>query len=153
MKTMKEYLSTPEGMKQMWEKVNEVLDNFDFTKLIVTMEALDWGWACTEAEAEEYESAGCVTKWYDETPRGWRFWPQYPQLMQYARRLLVQCIEDMPEDETEWSVSTGGFMAKAYISTDEERAEYYGAEVANVDDFAHSVDLSLYFIVEESTSY
>jgi hypothetical protein len=59
----------------------------------------------------------------------------------------------MPEKNTEWSVSTGGFKVKLYIMTDEERVDYYGEEVANVDDFAHSVDITLQFIVEESTSY
>lgn len=151
MKTMKEYLSTPDGVKQMWDKINEVLDNFDFTKVTTTMEALDWGWACTEEDAEMYEVQGCKTRWCGDDG-GWVYYPEYPQLLKQAREMLAQCVEDMPEGETEWSISTGGFMAKAFITTDEERLDYYG-DVADVDDFAHSVDILLYFIVEESTSY
>lgn len=150
---MKEYLSTPEGVKQMWDKVNEVLDNFNFSNVKTTMDALDWHWACSPEEAEMYEEQGCVTKDDGLDSEKVYYYPECPQLMQQARKLLVQCIEGMPEDETEWSISTGGFMVKVYISTDEERVDYYGAEVANVDDFAHSVDISLYFIVEESTSW
>lgn len=149
---MKEYLSTPDGVKQMWDKINEVLDNFDFNTVKVAMDALDWHWACTPEEAEMYEEQGCRARTRMDGEEAY-YYPEYPQLMRQARRLLVQCVEEMPEDETEWSVSTGGFMAKAYISTDKERMDYYGAEIANVDDFAHSVDISLYFIVEESTSY
>lgn len=152
MKTMKEYLSTPDGVKQMYDKINEVLDNFDFNTVKVAMESLDWHWACTPEEAEMYEEQGCRTR-VGLDGEGAYYYPEYPQLLQQARRMLVQCVEDMPEGETEWSVSTGGFMAKAFISTDEERTDYYGENVANVDDFTHSVDLALYFIVEESTSY
>ena len=151
MKTMKEYLSTPEGVKQMWDKINEVLDNFDFNTVKVVMEALDWHWACTPEEAEMYEEQGCRAKTRMDGEEAY-YYPEYPQLLKQARELLAQCVEDMPEGETEWSVSTGGFMAKAFITTDEERLDYYG-DVADVDDFAHSVDILLYFIVEESASY
>ena len=148
---MKEYLSTPEGVKQMWDKINEVLDNFDFNTVKVAMDALDWHWACTPEEAEMYEEQGCRAKTRMDGD-GAYYYPEYPQLLKQAREMLVQCVEDMPEGETEWSVSTGGFMAKAFISTDEERLDYYG-DAADVDDFAHSVDILLYFIVEESASY
>ena len=46
-----------------------------------------------------------------------------------------------------------GFKAEVFIYTDEERKDYYGDSVADVDDFEHSVDIALYFIAEESTSY
>ena len=148
---MKEYLSTPDGVKQMWDKINEVLDNFDFNTVKVAMDALDWHWACTPEEAEMYEEQGCRAKTRMDGEEAY-YYPEYPQLLKQAREMLVQCVEDMPEGETEWSVSTGGFMAKAFISTDEERLDYYG-DAADVDDFAHSVDILLYFIVEESASY
>lgn len=148
MKTIKEYISTAEGAMQMWDKINEVLDNFDFMKVKTVMEALDWGWACSEAEGEMYEDEGCKVDYEKNL-----YYPEYPQLLKHARDLIAHCISDMPEKETEWSVSTGGFMVKIYIATDEERADYYGEEIANVDDFAHSVDITLQFIVEESTSY
>jgi hypothetical protein len=62
MKTMKEYISTAEGMNQMWEKINEVLDGFDFTSVVSVMEALDWTWMCSEGEADLYETEGCRIK-------------------------------------------------------------------------------------------
>lgn len=149
MKTIKEYISTAEGVKQMWEKINEVLDNFDFDKVKVVMDALDWGWACTEDEASIYAGEGCKVKLGVDYPL---YFPNHSQLLRQARNMIEQCISDMPVDKTEWGVSTGGFMVKVYIATDEERKEYYG-DVADVDDFAHSVDISLYFIVEESQSF
>ena len=152
MKTMKEYLSTPEGVKQMWKKINEVLDNFDFNTVKVVMDALDWHWACSPDEAEMYEEQGCRARTRVDSKEAY-FYPEYPQLLQHARERLVGCIESMPDDETRWSENGGGFKVEVSICTDEERKDYYGSSVADVDDFEHSVDIALYFIVEESTSY
>ena len=150
MKTIKEYISTAEGMKQMWKKVNEVIDGFDFNKVAAVMEALHWSWSCTEEEADIYADEGCGIR---EENGKFYYYPEYPQLLKFARKLLMNTIEDMPENETHWSSSTGGFKVEVMVSTDEERAEYWGGEIANVDDFSHSVDLALYFIAEESTSF
>ena len=151
---MKEYLSTAEGVMQMWDKINEVLDNFDFNRVATVMEALDWYWACTEEEAEDYDDAGCTVKWEkgcDDEHLSYR--PEYPQLLATARQRILSAINEMPDDEKHWSTSTGGFKVEIWISTDEERAEEWGGEIANVDDFKHSVDIALYFIAEESTTF
>ena len=119
MKTMKEYLSSAEGVRQMWDKINEVLDNFDFNTVAAVMETLDWSWHCTKEEAEDYDAAGCKVKWNDEYDLGGcEFYPEYPQLLAKAR----------------------GLLAQAYI---------YNVDQGEEDDFKHSVVLSLYFIVEE----
>ena len=154
MKTMKEYISTAEGVRQMWDKINEVLDGFDFNRVAAVMEALDWKWSCAKAEAEDYEEAGCIVAWgegLDEDHCMYR--PEYPQLITAVRKQIVKAIEGMPDGETHWSTSTGGFKVEIWISTDEERAEYWGSDVANVDDFAHAVDISLYFIAEEYQTF
>ena len=147
---MKEYLSTAEGVTQMWEKINEILDFFDFSKVITVMEALDWYWACSESEADDYGNMGNHVR---QTELGWQYRPEYPQLLKAAREKIVSAINSMPDDETRWMESSGGFRVEVNICTDEERADYYGGEIANVDDFAHSVDLRLVFEVEEVTSY
>jgi hypothetical protein len=151
MKTMKEYISTAEGMMQMWEKVNEVLDGFNFNNVATVMEALDWYWVCTENEEKEYADAGCTTKWSGEGSM-YEYRPEYPQLLAAARKHIIEAIKGMPDDEKHWSVVSGGFKVEIWISTDEERADYWGAEIANVDDFSHSVDIGLYFIAEEYTT-
>ena len=154
MKTMKEYISTAEGVSQMWDKINEVIDNFDFNRVAVTMKALDWTWVCSKEDAEIYAEAGCYVDWsggYDEDHCLYR--PQYPQLMSTVRKHIFEAIKDVPDDKTHWSSSTGGFKVEIWISTDEERADYWGGEIANVDDFAHSVDIALYFIAEEYMTF
>ena len=151
MKTMKEYLSTPEGVMQMWKKINEVLDNFDFNTVKVAMDALDWYWACSPGEVEMYRDQGCRT--FRVSDNEAHYYPEYPQLLQHARDRIVGCIESMPDDETHWAENGGGFKAEVSICTDKERRDYYGDSVADVDDFEHSVDIALYFIAEESTSY
>lgn len=149
MKTMKEYLSTTEGVKQMWEKINEILDNFDFVRVLTTMEALDWYWACSEGAADLYADQGCAIK---KEGSDFYYRPELPQLLKAARERLIDAVESIPENRREWRSDTGGFRASVYISTDEERSEYYGSEVANVDDFAHSVDLTLEFVVADYTT-
>ena len=152
MKTMKEYLSTAEGVRQMWEKINELLDNFDFNKVVIAMEALDWHWTCTPEEAEMYEEQGCRAKTRMDGEEAY-YYPQVPQLMKRAREVMTEAIESMPDDVTWWCCGGYGFRGEASICTDDERADYYGGEIANIDDFAHSVDLRLSFDIEESTTY
>ena len=143
---MKEYLSTADGVRQMWNKINNVLDNFDFNKVVIVMEALDWRWRCTKDEADTYSELGLEVK-------GDTYSPEVPQLLRTARDRLVGAIESMPDDEIWWCEDGGGFRAEVSICTDKVRKDYYGDSVADVDDFEHSVDLRLSFDIEESTSY
>lgn len=152
MKTIKEYISTPEGVTQMFNKVNEVLDDFNFNSIANVMEKLNWRWACTHEEAEKYNDEGCDVAWGSGLMGMCEYIPKEKQLIAEARRIIMECITGIPENETTWSVSTGGFKARVFISTDEERREYWG-EPADVDDFEHSVDIELYFILEESRSF
>ena len=148
---MKEYISTPEGTSQMWDKINEVLDSFDFSKVAATMEALDWTWFCTVEEAEDYRDAGCIVK--TDGDGYWAYRPEYPQLLATARKRILETINGIPDNETHWSESTGGFKVEVWISTDEERNEYWKDDPTNTDDFAHSVDIALYFIAEEYATF
>ena len=151
---MREYLSTAEGVGQMWEKVNGVLDNFDFSAVRTTMDALDWGWACSREEAEGHEEEGCRVKWPEDGEGMCLYYPEYPQLYKFARDLIISTVRDMPDDEERWSSSTGGFKVEVAIARDEDTEGYGSGVVADEpDDFGHRVDITLYFIVEESASY
>lgn len=149
MKTMKEYISTAEGMNQMWDMINKTIDDFDFGKVVMVMKALDWTWACTKDEAEYYESRGCEIR--NNGATGYEFFPEYPQAIQTARKEIYEAIMSMPDDETYWSTECGGFFVSISISTDKEREEYYDSVVP--DDFKHSVAISLRFCIETSTTY
>lgn len=146
MRTMREYLSTAEGVGQMWEKVNVVLDNFNFGAVRTTMTFLDWGWSCGREEAERHEEEGCRVKWPEDGEDTCLYYPDYPQIYKFARDLITSTVRDMPDDEGRWSSSTGGFKVEVAIVRDEDAA-------GEPDDFGHRVDITLYFIVEESTSY
>lgn len=141
---MKEYISTPEGMNQMWEKINEVLDMFEFTSVKRVMEALDWGWVCTKEEADEYAEQGCKVEYsYGMDGEDYcHYYPEYPQLLKHARDMIKECINDIPDGEDEWMEETGGFKVRITINEGEE-----------IDDFEHAVDIELYFIVEQASSY
>jgi len=156
MKTMKEYISTSEGTEQMWDKINEVLDGFNFNDVATVMEALDWKWTCTKKEAEDYEDAGCFVDWHDGfDDKHCSYRPEYPQLLAAARKRIVDVIKEMPDDETHWSTSSGGFKVEVWISTDEEREKYYRGckDYPPADDFKHAVDIALYFIAEEYATF
>ena len=146
MRTMREYLSTAEGVGQMWEKVNGVLDNFDFSAVKATMTVLDWAWACGREEAERHEEEGCRVKWPEDGEDTCLYYPDYPQIYRFARDLITSTVRDMPDDEERWSSSTGGFKVEVAIVRDE-------AAAGEPDDFEHRVDITLYFIAAESASY
>lgn len=145
MKTMKEYLSSAKGMEQMWDKINEVLDAFNFSKVKAVMEALDWHWVCTDEEAEMYEEEGCRIKRSEITGDAIGYYPEPKQMYMWARQLILDTIKDMPDEETRWASSTGGFKAEVWINE----------PVAGPEDgdFSEDVDIALYFIAEESESY
>lgn len=151
---MREYLSTAEGVGQMWEKVNGVLDNFDFSAVRRTMTILDWGWACDRDEAEGLEEEGCRVKWPEDGEDTCLYYPDYPQIYRFARDLITSTVRDMPDDEGRWSSSTGGFKVEVVIARDEDTEGYGSGVVADEpDDFEHRVDITLYFIAAESASY
>ena len=151
MKTIKEYISTAEGMDQMYEKIGEILDNFDFPKVVKVMEALNWFWVCSEEEAHEYLERGLKVAGGNDG-LGYQFLPDTQSLIKFARKFILDTIKSMPENETIWRSETGGFMVEVFIfKNDEDRKEYYGEETE--DDFKHSVDITLRFVVEEWETY
>lgn len=146
MKTIKQYISTAEGAEQKWSIINDILDNFDFLQVHFMMEAVDWFWvAHSESEEEELKSLG---RTFNEN--SCEYIPEADDLRKVARELLNEVIDDCPESQTKWSISTGGFEVKLEILTDEERIKLFGEDAP--DDFEHSVDLTLKFVAEDSCS-
>jgi len=77
-------------VKYIYDASNEVLDNFDFDKVLKVMEFLDWKWQ------------GKI--------------PEKVELIQTARKLLIETMEmlfDKSEEIT--AISTGGFQAEAWL--------------------------------------
>lgn len=139
MKTIKEYLSTPEGVEQKWNVINEILEGFNFDEVFTAMEAVDWRWVVIgEDKADEMEKDG------------YEYRPKIQDLRKKAREMLIDTIAKCPDEETEWGQSSGGFETKMCILTDEERKEVFGDDAP--DDFEHSVDLRLKFVFGDSGS-
>ena len=148
MKTIKEYLSTPEGVEQKWNVINEILENFDFVSIHVLMDALDWMWYCTEKDANEKRELGNKVRVHGDFHE---YLPEPNDLRKRARELLNEVIVECGEKErNEYTIATGGFETYVTILTDEERIETHGKDVP--DDFEHSVDLRLRFVAEDSGS-
>ena len=154
MKKISEYISTAEGVQQMWDDINEILDNFDFSAIKVAMDALEWEWACKDDEADDLIETGHVVHCGNA---GMMYKPEVTDIMKTARKRLIDVINSAVEYEKEtgvpserYTASSGGFEARVEIIPDETRKEIYGDDAP--DDFKHSVDLTIKFIIEENLS-
>jgi hypothetical protein len=152
MKTIKEYLSTPEGVEQKWNIINEILEDFNFDEVFIAMEAVDWRWAVTDKDiADEMEEEGYDIRRTGIIDDDWcEYRPKIQDLRKWAREMLIDTIASCPDEETEWGQSSGGFETKICILTDEEKKEVFGEDAP--DDFEHSVDLRLKFVFGDSGS-
>lgn len=151
MKTIKEYLSTPEGVEQKWSTINEIIENFDFDEIYAAMEAVDWRWVVSGQErADKMEEEGYDIRWCDVNDDWYEYRPKIKDLRERAREMLNETLERCHDEETEWGQSSGGFETKMCILTDEERKEVFGDDAP--DDFEHSVDLRLKFVFGDSGS-
>ena len=132
MKTIKEYISTPGGIMQMWDDINGILDNFDFSAVYVAMEALEWKWAMKDDSG------------FDEERQ-----PEINELQKRAREMLVGLVLRLAEEgENNGFDNCGGFEVAAEVIDDELRKRVFGEDAP--DDFKHSVELKLRFIIEEN---
>ena len=152
MKTIKEYLSTAEGVEQKWRIINEILEDFNFDEVFIAMEAVDWRWVVTDKDkADEMEEEGYDIRLAGTIDDDWyEYRPNIQDLRKWAREMLIDTIASCPDEEAEWGQSSGGFETKMCILTDEERKEVFGEDAP--DDFEHSVDLRLKFVFGDSGS-
>ena len=70
------------------KKINDVLDWFDFGRVLKVMQHLDWKWASTDG-VPEYEG----------------------QLRENARRLCYESIDLAEKNDYRTTIGTGGFYA------------------------------------------
>lgn len=81
-------------IKTAQDKIDYIMDNFDFNKVEKTMRALDWKWCGAESDDSI---------------------PIQSDLRKQARRLLKQAsAKVVSEDDFRYCVSTGGFRAIKY---------------------------------------
>ena len=122
MKTPKDYIQSYEGYREFRNKVDEILQYFDFEKVQCVMQSLDWRWNhwCDENGDSH---VGEVPNTYALRVQAWK--------------LLLHCAEDMSEETAEGFFATGGFEARSWV---EEGCSGESPEVLR---------LSLKFVVKE----
>lgn len=83
-------------------QIDKILEEFDFEKVLVVMEALDW-------------------KWYEQDGETCRI-PNIPKLVTSARRSLVNAYTELVKysDRSHMQTATGGFYATATRGDDGE---------------------------------
>ena len=75
--------------------IDEVMDEFDFSKVQKVMEFLGWKWASAEEGV-----------------------PREAELRKKVRRLMETCYRDSVNHGRDWSMGTGGFIVKYYYEDD-----------------------------------
>lgn len=158
MKTLKEYIATADGVKQMWNRIHDILDGFDFGKIYIAMEALGWEWCARESEIEELKELGRNVHINREFPELSTYVPEVEDIRKQARKMLEGIVNEAAEyqenhptdDKLYYTTSTGGFEASISILDDDTRRDIFGDDAP--DDFEHSVDIVLKFVIEENFS-
>jgi hypothetical protein len=82
-------------LKTTQDRIDEIMDNFNFNKVEETMKALNWQWSSTNGVPEQHE------------------------LRKQARRLLKDVsTKNVSESDFRYYISTGGFKATKYFDGD-----------------------------------
>lgn len=123
-KKVRDYIATIGGFKQFRNRVDEIIEHFDFEKVHKVMELLNWRWACYEDE--NYEDC------YDTVP-------SVGALRIQARKLLIDAVD-------KGYGGCGGFEVSCFVYEDGPEEE------GDPDDFEHSVHLELKFVIESGGS-
>lgn len=113
-----DYVDHINGRTQVQDKIDEIMDNFDFEKVHKTMDVLEWTWAGEGV-------------------------PEVPSLRARARQLLKEAC--FIENKSNYSMcSTGGFEAicKVLDYDIENAIEDW------VNDAEHQIQVELRFVVE-----
>lgn len=84
-------------MKTSQDKIDTIMDNFNFAKVEKTMKSTGWTW------------------------HGSKEFPTEPELRGVARKLIVDVSKkNVSEEDGRCSISTGGFKASKYYNGDLE---------------------------------
>ena len=116
------------------ETIDEVMHSIDCKKIADVMAYLDWEW--------------CFNG--DEDMRV----PDEKEVEDRARKHLYDLIECAEEAEKKneftdrYFIDGGGFYAELEIVDDETRKRFFGEDAP--DDFEHSVDIRLKFVLEDN---
>ena len=149
MKTLKEYISTVEGMQQMFSEINEIIDNFDFKAVHIAMEALSWAWSVPSGMFDEYVAEGKKVIGSPKYPELATYIPDYEDVIRHGRNFLYEGLMDAgKEDGYRYMTSSGGFELTVEVLDDETRKRVFGEDAP--DDFTHSVETHFKFIVEDN---
>ena len=84
-------------MKSKQDMIDNIMDNFDFSRVAKCMEGLEWKWHDVEGI------------------------PTEPDIRKSARKLLNTIRETYTEDR--YSVSTGGFVIRAWYAPDSHKLD------------------------------
>lgn len=154
MKTFKEYLDAPDGKKQMLDYIDDILNIIDFKRIESVMDFLRWGWVIGDKDVDDLLQEGYVVFYSDFTEDN-LYVPKEKDIILAARRIIEDTVERALECEANYdlstkhfSVSRAGFLCEIDIIDDDRRKRIWGEDAP--DDFEHSVDITLKFILEEN---
>lgn len=156
MKTLKEYLEAPGGRKQFEADIDDIMELFDFEKIARVMDFLNWGWLIGEKDMETLLARGYKVFPADEDyPGNGLYVPKVKDITIMARKIITDTVESALEAEERgefekrrYFVDSAGFYCELEIVDDEIRKRAWGDDAP--DDFEHSVDIVLRFVLEDN---
>lgn len=156
MKTLKEYLEAPGGREQFEADIDDIMELFDFEKIARVMDFLNWGWRIGEKDMDTLLARGYKVFPADEDyPDNGLYVPKVKDITIMARKIITDTVESALEaeergefKERRYFVDSAGFYCELEIVDDEIRKRAWGDDAP--DDFEHSVDIVLRFVLEDN---
>lgn len=131
------YIETAEGLSQMYDRIDEILDSIDTEKIAKVMRFLNWQWA-----KRSYVDQ-------DITKDTWIYYqPTSQEIRKHIRDNIIDTIKSAKTDD--WHSSCGGIDVRVFTydpdDPDEDREEIKNGP----DDFEHRVEILVKFVLEEN---
>lgn len=133
----------------MRTNIDDILSWMDFKKIADVLDFLNQGWAVKGKDVDDLVESGYRV--LDDT-LGPLYIPKEKDVLLKAKEYLDSIIEDVLDAEENgmfrdnWHID-GVFYCGLQIIDDETRKDLFGEDAP--DDFEHSVDIKLRFVLEE----
>lgn len=131
------YIETAEGLSQMYDRIDEILDSIDTEKIAKVMRFLNWQWA-KRAYTDQ-----------DITKDTWVYYqPTSQEIRKHIRDNIIDTIKSAKTDD--WHSSCGGIDVRVFTYDPDDPNEDREEIKNGPDDFEHRVEILVKFVLEEN---
>ena len=131
------YIETAEGLSQMYDRIDEILDSIDTEKIAKVMRFLNWQWA-KRAYVDQ-----------DITKDTWIYYqPTSQEIRKHIRDNIIDVIKTA--ETGDWHSSCGGIDVRVFTYDPDDPQEEREEIKNGPDDFEHRVEILVKFVIEEN---